>query len=88
MHVTYARGSVLLWRRRDTLRISGLWVTSYLHIRVRFVKNFSLCLALLDPSARTTAATERTVPYMLSQCSSVSKQKCIADRLIAQVDAA
>ena len=30
--VTYGRGSVLLWRRTDTLRISVSWMTSYLHI--------------------------------------------------------
>ena len=29
MHVTYVRGSVLLWKR--TLCISRLWMTSYLH---------------------------------------------------------
>ena len=31
-HVIYGRGSVLLWRRRDKLSISGLWMTSYLLI--------------------------------------------------------
>ena len=30
MRVTYGRGSVLLWWRSDTLRTSGLWMTSYL----------------------------------------------------------
>ena len=29
---TYCRGSVFLWHRCDTLCISGLWMTSYLHI--------------------------------------------------------
>ena len=28
----YGRGSVLLWRRGDTLCTSGLWMTSYLLI--------------------------------------------------------
>ena len=33
MHVTYRRGSVLLWRRSDKfLWIPVLWMTSYLHI--------------------------------------------------------
>ena len=32
VHVTYGRGSVLLWQRSDTLRISGMWMTSYLYI--------------------------------------------------------
>ena len=32
LHVTYGRGSVRLWRRSDMLRISGLLMTSYLHI--------------------------------------------------------
>ena len=32
VHVTYGRGSVLLWRRSDTLCTSGLWMTSCLHI--------------------------------------------------------
>jgi len=31
-HVPYGRGSVLLWRRSDTLCTSGLWMTSYLFI--------------------------------------------------------
>ena len=32
VHAIYARGSVLLWRRTDTLCTSGLWMTSYLLI--------------------------------------------------------
>ena len=32
LHVTYGHGSVRLWRRSDMLRISGLLMTSYLHI--------------------------------------------------------
>ena len=31
----YVRGLVLLWRRRDTLCTSGLWMTSYLRIQAR-----------------------------------------------------
>jgi len=31
-HVTYVRGSVLLWQHCDMLCTSGLWMTSYLHI--------------------------------------------------------
>jgi len=31
-HVNYARDSVLLWPRCDTLCTSGLWMTSYLYI--------------------------------------------------------
>ena len=31
-HVTYGRGSVTLLWRGYKLRISGLWMTSYLHI--------------------------------------------------------
>ena len=42
MHVTYGRGSVLLWRRSDTLRISD------------FMDNviFAQKLGLLDVAAR------------------------------------
>jgi len=32
VHVTYGRGSVLLWWRNDMLCTSGLWMTSYLLI--------------------------------------------------------
>ena len=32
VHVTYGRGSVLLWRRNDKLCTSGFWMTSYLLI--------------------------------------------------------
>jgi len=32
LHVTYGRGSVLLWRRCDYV-FPVLWMTSYLHIR-------------------------------------------------------
>jgi len=35
MHVTYGRGSVILWWRCDTLCTSGLWMTSCLHITTR-----------------------------------------------------
>ena len=33
VHVSCSRGLVLLWWHSDTLRISGLWMTSYLHVR-------------------------------------------------------
>ena len=32
VHVSYGRGSVLLWQRSDTLRNSGFWMTSSLYI--------------------------------------------------------
>ena len=34
-YVTYDGGSILLGRRSDMLSISGLWMTSYLHIIIR-----------------------------------------------------
>ena len=39
VHITHGGGLVFIWRRCDVYCISGLWITSYLHILARNMRH-------------------------------------------------
>ena len=86
-HVPYGRGSVLLWRRSDTLCTSGLWMTSYLFISQGCSTSRSIGLgyklrAVIPVGGQRTHGTTFRALKITSQAATSGVESAVYDCLV------